>query len=393
MVSTSANSSGCLGDPVLKRLGAMARRGYQAAQVAGHGEHHAGDPGLGGGVGHLPDLPLEGSDRRSVDDDAALAVLGVVLGHGFGLEPVEVERADQVELNGARKSSMGCGPSLLRVRLAIPPRRCSPQCAGHPARPRRRRWRLRSGRRRGCPPRGTCRPTPWPLRPRRRWAGPRWRHQRPFAQQLGGRLRHARCAPDNDGLLSLDLHALGSSPVSNPAVEWCSRTLCDLVVDYTVDVAVPVVCDAVGPSHPAANRGNRVYYLSTVAGRPAGQEDPLERETILFDVAEHIATITLNRPDSLNSFNDAMAADMTWAWETVHDTDDIYCVVLQANGDRAFCTGTDIREPRPMVHEGQRLEQLRPRGLAQPEAPSQGLEAGGLRRARALCRWRPILRQ
>ena len=68
----------------------------------------------------------------------------------------------------------------------------------------------------------------------------------------------------------------------------------------------------------------------------------MERETILFDVADNIATITLNRPDVLNSFNDAMAADMTWAWETVRDRDDIYCVVLQANGDRAFCTGIDI---------------------------------------------------
>jgi len=68
----------------------------------------------------------------------------------------------------------------------------------------------------------------------------------------------------------------------------------------------------------------------------------MERETILFDVADNIATITLNRPEVLNSFNDAMAEDMTWAWETVRDRDDIYCVVLQANGDRAFCTGIDI---------------------------------------------------
>ena len=42
----------------------------------------------------------------------------------------------------------------------------------------------------------------------------------------------------------------------------------------------------------------------------------MERETILFDVADNVATITLNRPDSLNSFNEAMAAEMTWAWET-----------------------------------------------------------------------------
>ena len=69
----------------------------------------------------------------------------------------------------------------------------------------------------------------------------------------------------------------------------------------------------------------------------------MDRETILFEVADNVATITLNRPDSLNSFNNAMAADMQWAWETVRDTDDIHCVVLQANGDRAFCTGVDIR--------------------------------------------------
>ena len=73
----------------------------------------------------------------------------------------------------------------------------------------------------------------------------------------------------------------------------------------------------------------------------------MEHETILFDVAEHVATITLNRPDSLNSFNNAMAIDMTWAWETVRETDDIHCVVLQANGDRAFGTGTDIKNPDP----------------------------------------------
>ena len=69
----------------------------------------------------------------------------------------------------------------------------------------------------------------------------------------------------------------------------------------------------------------------------------MERKAILFDVADNVATITLNRPDSLNSFNKAMADDMTWAWETIRDSDDIHCAVIQANGDRAFCTGVDIK--------------------------------------------------
>jgi (E)-benzylidenesuccinyl-CoA hydratase len=69
----------------------------------------------------------------------------------------------------------------------------------------------------------------------------------------------------------------------------------------------------------------------------------MERETILFDVADNVATVTLNRPENLNSFDEAMALDMSWAWETIRDTDDIHCAVLQANGKRAFCTGMDIK--------------------------------------------------
>jgi enoyl-CoA hydratase/carnithine racemase len=71
--------------------------------------------------------------------------------------------------------------------------------------------------------------------------------------------------------------------------------------------------------------------------------DAHELEAIEFDVANHVATITLNRPDALNSFNDAMAHDIAWAWERVREDDDIYVVVLQANGDRAFSTGVDIK--------------------------------------------------
>ncbi len=66
-------------------------------------------------------------------------------------------------------------------------------------------------------------------------------------------------------------------------------------------------------------------------------------EAITFEVAQNVATITLDRPEALNSFNDVMASDITWAWETVREEDDIHSVVLQANGDRAFSTGLDVK--------------------------------------------------
>ena len=67
--------------------------------------------------------------------------------------------------------------------------------------------------------------------------------------------------------------------------------------------------------------------------------------TIEFDVGDdHVATITLNRPEKLNSFNETMAAELSTAWTHVRDTDSIHAVVLRANGERAFCTGIDIGE-------------------------------------------------
>lgn len=73
--------------------------------------------------------------------------------------------------------------------------------------------------------------------------------------------------------------------------------------------------------------------------------------TIEFEVADHIATITLNRPDRLNSFNEAMALDMADVWRRVRDDDDIHVAVLRANGERAFSTGIDLGEGPWWTHK------------------------------------------
>jgi enoyl-CoA hydratase/carnithine racemase len=66
-------------------------------------------------------------------------------------------------------------------------------------------------------------------------------------------------------------------------------------------------------------------------------------ETIILDVADHVATITLNRPEALNAFNIPMIAEMDELWERVRDDDDIRVVVMRADG-RAFCIGRDAEE-------------------------------------------------
>jgi enoyl-CoA hydratase/carnithine racemase len=74
---------------------------------------------------------------------------------------------------------------------------------------------------------------------------------------------------------------------------------------------------------------------------------PLNTEdltTVQYTEDEHIATITLNRPQALNSFNQRMCDEFEWLWKRIRETDDIHVAVLRAAGDRAFCTGVDVKE-------------------------------------------------
>ena len=68
-------------------------------------------------------------------------------------------------------------------------------------------------------------------------------------------------------------------------------------------------------------------------------------ETILLDVdaAARVATITLNRPDSLNAFNRTMCEEVAEVWRIVKLDDSVNAVVLRAAGDRAFSAGLDIK--------------------------------------------------
>ncbi len=70
-------------------------------------------------------------------------------------------------------------------------------------------------------------------------------------------------------------------------------------------------------------------------------------ETILLEVdtAEHVATITLNRPDRLNAFNRTMCEEMAQAWRMVKLDESVHAVVLRAAGTRAFSAGLDVKTP------------------------------------------------
>ena len=64
-------------------------------------------------------------------------------------------------------------------------------------------------------------------------------------------------------------------------------------------------------------------------------------ETILLDVKDRVATITLNRPKRMNAWTGRMAAELGDAMAACNENDDVRAVVLTGAG-RAFCAGADM---------------------------------------------------
>ena len=67
----------------------------------------------------------------------------------------------------------------------------------------------------------------------------------------------------------------------------------------------------------------------------------MEYTQILFDVEDHIATITLNRPDRLNAFTGTMMNEMIDAFDRTDADDDVRAVIVTGAG-RGFCAGADL---------------------------------------------------
>jgi len=67
----------------------------------------------------------------------------------------------------------------------------------------------------------------------------------------------------------------------------------------------------------------------------------MEYSQILYEVADHVATITLNRPDQLNAFTGTMMREVIDAFDRVDADDDVRAVIVTGAG-RGFCAGADL---------------------------------------------------
>ena len=66
-------------------------------------------------------------------------------------------------------------------------------------------------------------------------------------------------------------------------------------------------------------------------------------DTVLYELTGHVATITLNRPDSLNAINGELRQDLNEAWNRFRGDDEAWVAIITGAG-RAFCAGADMRD-------------------------------------------------
>ncbi|CAG2156799.1 Enoyl-CoA-hydratase [Cupriavidus yeoncheonensis] len=74
----------------------------------------------------------------------------------------------------------------------------------------------------------------------------------------------------------------------------------------------------------------------------------MEFTTLTVTIARHLATVTLNRPDVRNAFNETVIAELTEAFRGLGGNDEVRAIVLAGNGP-AFCAGADLNWMKKMA--------------------------------------------
>ncbi len=68
---------------------------------------------------------------------------------------------------------------------------------------------------------------------------------------------------------------------------------------------------------------------------------------LIYEVREGVAILTLNRPEAMNSIDPETRGELRESWQRAAQDDAVHCVVLTGSGDKAFCTGSDLKKTMP----------------------------------------------
>ena len=76
--------------------------------------------------------------------------------------------------------------------------------------------------------------------------------------------------------------------------------------------------------------------------------------TLRYEVADHVATIALDQPDTRNALSDELLGELIDAFESARDDDTVRCVVLTSTHEKVFSSGADLAgfaSEAPLVHK------------------------------------------
>jgi enoyl-CoA hydratase len=68
----------------------------------------------------------------------------------------------------------------------------------------------------------------------------------------------------------------------------------------------------------------------------------MDYEVVKYEVADGVATVTLDNPEKRNMLSGQMLVELVDAMKTARDSEDVRAVVLTGAGDKAFCAGADL---------------------------------------------------
>lgn len=77
----------------------------------------------------------------------------------------------------------------------------------------------------------------------------------------------------------------------------------------------------------------------------------MEMDNLIYEQKEHVAIVTLNRPDAMNAFNFDMLHELGQVVEALRINPDIRLVIFRGAGGRAFSVGADLKERKTLTTE------------------------------------------
>ena len=69
-------------------------------------------------------------------------------------------------------------------------------------------------------------------------------------------------------------------------------------------------------------------------------------ETLTFEKRNHVGYVTLHRPKAMNAFNEQMGDELVALFSAMEQDADVRVSILTGSGEKAFCAGADLKDPR-----------------------------------------------